>query len=156
MIQLSEPNYAANMIATLAGLPPFLRRPMLNSRVSEFPHLSKEEQTEIIINALDASPTLPFPTFATLLQTWLEILAEIPPEQRRNLLEAYATEILLHPEKLIKLHLDGIVGVFMALDPAQQNAILDTLRTILNSMDDNDKNRLMLLMPDSAKTMLNV
>ncbi|MYB47654.1 MAG: hypothetical protein F4245_02435 [Cenarchaeum sp. SB0678_bin_8] len=153
---MSEPNYAANIIATLATLPEFLRKPMLSVRISEFPGLPKEEQIDIIRNALDASPTIEFDKFAALLQTWLEILSDQTADDRRALLDAYAGEILSDPAKLAQLHMDGIVGVFLKLDTNRQNVIIATLRSILNDMSDADKARLILLMPDSIKQMLNI
>lgn len=141
---------------TLASLPEFLRKPMLSARVSEFPRLPKNEQADIIHHALDASPTIPFDRFSTLLQTWLEVVSEQGVEDRRVLLEAYAGEILANPDKLVQLHMDGIVGVFLGLEPDRQGAIVATLRMILSDMDDNDKSRLIALMPESIKQILDV
>lgn len=153
---MSEPNYAANIIVTLASLPEFLRKPMLSARVSEFPRLPKNEQIDIIHHALDASPTIPFDRFSTLLQTWLEVVSEQGAEDRRVLLEAYASEILSNPNKLIQLHMDGIVEVFLGLEPNRQNTIITTLRMILSDMDDNDKSKLIALTPESIKQMLGI
>jgi len=153
---LSEPNYAANIIVTLASLPEFLRKPMLSARVSEFPRLPKNEQVDVIHHALDASPTIPFDKFSTLLQTWLEVVSEQEAEDRRVLLEAYASEILSNPDKLVQLHMDGIVDVFLGLEPNRQNTIITTLRMILSDMDDNDKSKLIALTPESIKQILDI
>ncbi|MYB29467.1 MAG: hypothetical protein F4Y18_00270 [Cenarchaeum sp. SB0663_bin_5] len=153
---MSEPNYAANIIVTLASLPEFLRKPMLSARVSEFPRLPKNEQVDVIHHALDASPTIPFDKFSTLLQTWLEVVSEQEAEDRRVLLEAYASEILSNPDKLVQLHMDGIVDVFLGLEPNRQNTIITTLRMILSDMDDNDKSKLIALTPESIKQILDI
>lgn len=129
---------------------------MLSARVSEFPTLSKKEQVDIIHNALDASPTIAFDKFAALLHTWLEVLSEQTADDRRVLLDAYASEILSNPDKLVQLHMDGIVGVFLRLEPNQQKAVITTLRTILDDMSDAERRRLIALIPDSIKQMLDV
>ena len=141
---------------TLASLPEFLRKPMLSARVSEFPRLPKNEQVDVIHHALDASPTIPFDKFSTLLRTWLEVVSEQGAEDRRVLLEAYAGEILSSPDKLVQLHMDGIVEVFLGLEPNRQNTIITTLRMILSDMDDNDKSKLIALMPESIKQILDI
>lgn len=141
---------------TLASLPEFLRKPMLSARVSEFPRLPKNEQVDVIHHALDASPTIPFDKFSTLLQTWLEVVSEQEAEDRRVLLEAYASEILSNPDKLVQLHMDGIVDVFFGLEPNRQNTIITTLRMILSDMDDNDKSKLIALTPESIKQILGI
>ena len=153
---MSEPNYAANIIVTLASLPEFLRKPMLSARVSEFPRLPKNEQVDVIHHALDASPTIPFDKFSTLLRTWLEVVSEQGAEDRRVLLEAYAGEILSTPDKLVQLHMDGIVEVFLGLEPNRQSTIITTLRMILSDMGDDDKSKLVALMPESIKQILDI
>ena len=151
---MGEPNYAVNIIATLAGLPEFLRRPMLRARVSEFSDLSAEDKSAVIRNALDASPTIPFDVFAKLLYTWLEIVSDLPDSRRRELLESYAEQIVSHPESAVRLHLDGIVGVFASLPAERQDAISATLRGVLDGMGMPERKVLLMLMPDSAKGML--
>lgn len=151
---MSAPNYAGNIIANLAGLPEFLRKPMLRMRVAEFPGLSPDEKAEVINNALEACPTLPFPVFAKLLGTWMEVLAELPPHERRVLLEAYAGELAASPHKSVPLHMDGILGVFAGLDAAKRDAIAASIREIVRDMEPESRRRVLLLMPLSAKSML--
>lgn len=153
---MSIPNYAGNIIANLAGLPDFLRKPMLRMRVAEFPGLSAEEKVEVINNALEASPTIPFPTFAKLLRTWLEVVAELPPDQRRVLLETYAGELAAAPQKSVALHVDGILGVFKELGKAERDAIGESIRQIIGEMAPERRRRILLLMPGSARSMLEV
>lgn len=129
---------------------------MLSARVSEFPRLPKNEQVDVIHHALDASPTIPFDKFSTLLRTWLEVVSEQGAEDRRVLLEAYAGEILSNPDKLVQLHMDGIVEVFLGLEPNRQSTIITTLRMILSGMGDDDKSKLVALMPESIKQILDI
>ena len=66
MVILSEPNYAGNIIIILANLPDFLRTPILKKRMMEFFSMTVNEQDEIINNALEAGPTIPFLNFSKL------------------------------------------------------------------------------------------
>ena len=79
----------------------------------EFFSLSEPEKSEIINNALEAGPTIPFPNFSRLFKTWLKILTTLPEEQRDGLFFAYMTEIARSPQKLITFHMDGILGIFL-------------------------------------------
>ena len=82
-------NFAGNIIINLANLPDFLRNPILKKRMIEFFSLPESEKTEVINNALEAGPTIPFPNFAKLFKTWLKILTTLPEEQREGLFSAY-------------------------------------------------------------------
>ena len=77
---LSEPNHAGNIIIILANLPDFLRTPILKKRMAEFFSMSDSEKCEMIDNALEAGPTIPFPNFAKLFRTWLEVLCTVSDE----------------------------------------------------------------------------
>ena len=69
---MSEENFAGNIIVNLASLPDFLRTPILKKRMIEFDSKSESEKTEIINNALEAGPSIPFLNFSKLFK----ILAE--------------------------------------------------------------------------------
>jgi hypothetical protein len=96
---LTGPNYAGNIIVILANLPDFLRIPVLKKRMVEFFSMSDTEKMEIINNALEAGPTIPFPNFAKLFKTWLEILTTLPEEQRNGLFSGYVNEVSKSPQK---------------------------------------------------------
>lgn len=151
---MSAPNYAGNIIASLASLPEFLRKPMLTKRMAEFPGLSEEEKAEVISNALDAAPEIPFPTFAKLFGTWLQVLAEMPPAQRQDMLERYARDISAAPQRMAALHVDGILGVFLEMDASGQGAIMATVRGVIRNMEPRSRKTVLLLMPDSARAMM--
>ena len=156
MTGYSTENYAGNIIVTLSGLPDFLRKPMLTRRMSEFPRLPAEEQDEIVANALEASPSIPFPVFAKLFGTWLEVLAGMDGVGRDALLAAYARGIAAAPARVAALHMDGLVGVFAAMGPAGRETLSASIRQILAGMEPEPKRRILLLMPDTVKTMLGV
>lgn len=149
---MSEPNYAGNIIVNLASLPDFLRKPILKKRMLEFFSMNIEEQKEIINNALEAGPTIPFSKFAKLFKTWLEVLTTISEEQRTLLFSGYITEVVNVPQKLINFNLDGILEIFLALDDSKKEILAKTINKIISSLDTKTKDRLFLIIPDSAKS----
>jgi len=149
---MSAPNHAGNIIVNLAGLPEFLRKPILKKRLTEFFSMSQEDKNEIINNALQAGPTIQFDKFSTLFKTWLEILSTLPEEQRSIMFSNYISQISSHPEKLIAFNLDGIFEIFMSLDVAQREVLSATLKSIINKFDEKDKKKLFLIMPQRAKS----
>ena len=151
---LSEPNYAGNIIVVLANLPDFLRTPILKKRMVEFFQMSDPEKKQLIVNALEAGPTIPFANFSKLFKTWLEILTVLPEEQRYGLFEAYINEISDHPQKLIAFNLDGILEIFLTLDNEKQEIISQSVKKIINNFDDERKRKLLLIIPDNAQKHL--
>ncbi len=153
-ITLTEPNYAGNIIVILANLPDFLRTPILKKRMMEFFEMPDSEKKQLINNALEAGPTIPFPNFAKLFKTWLEILTELPEHQRTGLFLAYLNEISEHPQKLIIFNLDGILEIFLSLDKDKQNIISQSVKKIINSLEEERKRKLLLVIPDNAQRHL--
>ena len=153
---MAEPNYAGNIIVNLASLPDFLRRPILKKRMTEFFLLSEHERKEIISNALEAGPTIPFPNFSKLFGTWLNILVVLSDEQREGLFRAYINESIQYPQKLISFNLDGILGIFLALDEEKRNVISHTIRKVIGQLAEEKKRTILMIMPDIAKKHLGV
>ncbi|MGD8707928.1 MAG: hypothetical protein PVI88_04515 [Nitrosopumilaceae archaeon] len=153
---MSEPNYAGNIIVVLANLPDFLRTPILKKRMMEFFDMPDQEQKQLINNALEAGPTIPFPNFSKLFKTWLEILTTLSEEQRTGLFAAYIKEISVSPQKLIAFNLDGILEIFLELDSQKQEIISQSVRNIINSFDDETKRRLLVIIPDNAQKNLKI
>ncbi|MBI5697308.1 MAG: hypothetical protein HZC29_02165 [Thaumarchaeota archaeon] len=151
---MSHPNFAGNIIVNLANLPDFLRKPILKKRMEEFFTLSELDRLEIINNALEAGPTIPFPNFAKLFATWLEILATMPEEKRTVLSLAYIDEILRSPQKLILFNLDGILEIFLSLDKSHIDSIAKSVRGIISGLSEEQKRRLYLIIPQNAKVQL--
>lgn len=147
-------NFAGNIIVNLANLPDFLRNPILKKRMMEFFSLAKPDQDEVINNALEAGPTIPFPNFAKLFKTWLKILATLSEEQREGLFSAYVTEISQNPQKLISFNLDGILEIFLTLEENEKESISNTIKKIINGLEEEQKRRLMIVIPDNAKVHL--
>jgi len=147
-------NFAGNIIVNLASLPDFLRNPILKKRMMEFFSLSEPDRKEVINNALEAGPTIPFPNFSKLFKTWLKILASLSDEQRDGLFSAYIIEISQSPQKLITFNLDGILEIFLTLDENEKVVISNSIKKIINNLDEEQKRRVMLVIPDNAKLHL--
>ena len=153
---MSSPNHAGNIIVNLAGLPEFLRKPILHKRLSEFFSMTQEDKKEIINNALQAGPTIPFDKFSTLFKTWLETLCNLSEEQRIIMFSSYINEITSHPEKLIAFNLDGIFEIYMLLPTEQKSILSSTIKKIIRTFDDKDRKKLYMIIPEMAKNELGI
>ena len=110
---------------------------------------SKDEldKKEIINNALEAGPTIPFLNFSKLFKSWLKIIANLPEEHREGMFSAYITQSLLSPEKLISFNLDGILEVFLELEEKEKETISNTIKKIIGNLNDKEKKRLLIMIP---------
>ena len=151
---MPEENFAANIIINLASLPDFLRNPILKKRMIEFFSLSEEEKKEIINNALEAGPTIPFPNFSKLFKSWLKILTTLSEEQRYGLFSAYIIEVSQSPQKLINFHLDGILEIFLTLEKNEKEILANTIKKIINNLNEEEKRKILIVIPDNAKKHL--
>ena len=151
---MSEPNYAGNIIIVLANLPDFLRKPILTKRMTEFFSMSEPEKLEIINNALDAGPTIPFPNFSKLFKTWLEVLCTVSEENRQMMFSNYIKQIVKSPEKIIAFNLDGILEIFLSIDSSNQQIISFSIQNLVKNMDDDSKKKLLLLIPENARKII--
>ncbi len=149
-----EENFAGNIIINLASLPDFLRNPILKKRMVEFFSLSEPERKEVINNALEAGPTIPFPNFSKLFKSWLKILTTLSEEQREGLFSAYIVEVSQNPQKLITFNLDGILEIFLTLEKNEKEILSSTIKKIINELGEEQKRRVMLVVPDNAKKHL--
>ena len=147
-------NFAGNIIINLASLPDFLRNPILKKRMVEFFSLSEAERKEIINNALEAGPTIPFPNFSKLFKSWLKILTTLSEEQRTGLFSAYIIEVSQFPQKLINFHLDGILEIFLTLKENEKEIISNTVKKIINNLNEEEKRKILIVIPDNAKKHL--
>jgi hypothetical protein len=152
---MSEPNFAGNIILNLASLPDFLRTPIMKKRMTEFFDKNDDDKAEIIINALNAGPTIPFPNFSKLLKTWLVVLAEINKENREDMFSNYFKHILASPEKIILFNLDAIFEIFLQIEKDKQQVLASSIKTVFDRLDEKSKRRMVLLTPDSARNIFN-
>lgn len=153
---MSSPNHAGNIIVNLAGLPEFLRKPILKKRMTEFFSMNQEDKKEIIINALEGGPSIQFDKFSTLFRTWLEILSDLTEEQRTIMFSNYINEITSHPEKLIAFNLDGIFEIYNSLPIEQRSILSSTLKEIIRKLDEKETKKLNLIIPTRAKNEIGI
>jgi len=153
---MSEDNFAGNIIVNLASLPDFLRTPILKKRMVEF--FSKEEldKKEIICNALEAGPTIPFLNFSKLFKSWLKIIANLSEEHREGMFLAYIKQSLLNPEKLIAFNLDGILEMFLQLEENEKETIAKTIQKIIGNLNEQERKRILIMIPNNAKIHLKI
>ena len=154
MTILTEPNYTGNIIVILANLPDFLRKPILKKRMMEFFSMSEPDKSEIINNALDAGPTIPFPNFSKLFKTWLEVLCTISEENRHAMFSNYIKHIVNSPQKIISFNLDGILEIFLSLEQTNQEIISASVQNVIKDLDDDSKRKLLLVVPESARRFI--
>ena len=153
-VVLSEPNYAGNIIIILANLPDFLRKPILKKRMTEFFSMSDHDKSEIINNALDAGPTIPFPNFSKLFKTWLEVLCTVSEENRHMMFSNYIKHIINSPQKIIAFNLDGILEIFLSLEHSNQKIISISIQNVFKNLDQDSKRKLILLVPENARKLI--
>ena len=156
IVVLSEPNYAGNIIINLASLPDFLRKPILKKRMTEFFSMSDSEKSEIINNALEAGPTIPFPNFSKLFKTWLEVLCAFSEENRHAMFSNYIKHIINSPEKIIAFNLDGILEIFLSLEHPNREIISISIQNVIKSLDEDSKRILLLLIPENARKLIGI
>ena len=114
--------------------------------------MDEQERKEIINNALEAGPTIPFANFAKLFKTWFEVLTTISEEQRTVLFSGYINEIINFPQKLISFNLDGIFEIFLSLDGSKKEILTKTIKKIISNLDIKTKDMLFLIIPDGVKS----
>ena len=150
---LSEDNFAGNIIVNLANLPDFLRTPILKKRMLEFFSMNESEKAEIITNALEAGPTIPFPNFAKLFKTWLEVLSTVSEDNRFDMFSNYLKQIIKEPQRIILFNLDGIFEIFLSLEVSRQQILIKSIKSAFESLDKESKRKMILLTPESCKNL---
>ena len=151
---MSEENFAGNIIVNLASLPDFLRTPILKKRMIEFFSMNDSEKIEIINNALEAGPTIPFPNFSKLFKTWLEVLCTVTEENRYDMFSNYFNQIMKKPQKIILFNLDGILEIFLSLEGTNQRILSASIRNVVEHLDEGSKRKMVLLSPESARIII--
>ena len=121
--------------------------------MTEFFSKNEDDKAEIIINALNAGPTIPFPNFSKLFKTWLEVLAEINVENREDMFSNYFRHILESPEKIILFNLDAIFEIFLQVDKEKQKILISSIKNVFDRLDGESKRKMNLLTPDSARVL---
>lgn len=118
--------------------------------------MSEAEKVELINNALEAGPSIPFANFSKLFKTWLEVLSTVNEEQRTIMFSSYINEIVKVPQKLINFNLDGILEIFTSLEPSKRSILANSIRNIISRLEENPKKKMFLVIPDNAKKHLGI
>jgi len=149
---VSNNDAAGNIIQILAGLPDFLRKPMLQSRLKEFFAMSEPDRREMISTALTAAPTIDPSKLAILVRTWLEVLCEFEPDKRMIIFGTYAKQALQNPELVERLDFGSLTRTFMLLEEKQKEKITDSLHEVLFAIPNRDK--VLKLIPEDSQRAL--
>jgi hypothetical protein len=151
---VTDSQIAGNIIQILAGLPEFLRKPMLKNRMNEFFALSDIEKKEIVTNALSAAPSVDFDILSNLTKTWMEVLCEFDEEKRRKMFGAYVDVIIDSPDRLAKLNVDGLILLFNTMPENNKKLLMDSLRNLVQDLSEDKKARFLGSVPQNARTVL--
>ena len=156
IVVMAGSQIAGNIIQILAGLPEFLRKPMLKSRLNEFFTLSDIDKKETITNALNAAPAIDFKVLSNLTKTWMEVLCEFDEEKRRSMFGAYIDVIADSPDILSKLNADGLTSVFNAMQESNRQLLAGSLRNLIQNLPQDKKAKFLSAVPENAKNILQI
>lgn len=151
---MSDSNIAGNIIQILAGLPEFLRKPMLKNRLTEFFTLPEDERKETVTNALNAAPTIDLKILSNLVKTWMEVLCEFDEDKRKAMFGAYVNVIAASPDILSKLNVDGLISTFNMLPDDKKELLVNSLQGLINDLPDDKKSKFVGAIPETVKKTL--
>ncbi len=144
-------NYAENIIYILAGLPDFLRKPMLKRRLEEFFLMSKEEKEEVIENVLKALPEINTQTLRKIVMTWVEVLNQFNEEQRIEIFRLYA---FILPTYINNIDLALLIDIFNKLDGNIRETIAKDIRKSIEILDNERKDKLLSSLSADVKLLI--
>lgn len=151
---MSDSNIAGNIIQILAGLPEFLRKPMLKNRLTEFFTLPEDERKETVTNALNAAPTIDLKILSNLVKTWMEVLCEFDEDKRKAMFGAYVNVIAASPDILSRLNVDGLISTFNMLPDDKKELLVNSLQGLINDLPDDKKSKFVDAIPETVKKTL--
>lgn len=153
---MSNSNIAGNILQILAGLPEFLRKPMLKNRLTEFFTLPEDERKETVTNALNAAPAIDFNVLSNLVKTWMEVLCEFNEDRRKAMFGAYVDVISTSPEMIAKLNVDGFVSLFNSLPEDKKNILAGSLNDLIADLPSDKRSKIIDAIPQTAKKVLKI
>ncbi|UVS67940.1 hypothetical protein [Nitrososphaera viennensis] len=143
---------AGNIIQILANLPEFLRKPMLQKRLSEFFDMAEKERQETIALALAAAPTIEPQKLSVLVKTWLEVLAGFDAEKRTAIFSIYCSQIIKQPESLQRLNFQSLTDTFQSLGDREREILADSFKEVLFAFPRREK--ILAAIPDYSRKAL--
>lgn len=154
IVIMSDSQIAGNIIQILAGLPEFLRKPMLKNRLNEFFTLPDKEKKETVTNALNAAPTIDFAVLSNLIKTWMEVLCEFDEDKRKKMFGTYVDVIANSPNILSKLNVDGLISIFNSMPESSKQILAGSLQKLIQSLQQERKVKFLDAIPEGAKKVL--
>ena len=151
---MTDSQITGNIIQILAGLPEFLRKPMLKSRLNEFFALPDIDKKETVTNALNAAPTIDFKVLSSLIKTWMEVLCEFDEEKRKSMFGAYVDVIADSPDILSKLDVDGLISIFNTMPENNRQLLAGSLRSLVQNLPQDRKAKFLRAVPENANKVL--
>lgn len=151
---MSDSNIVGNIIQILAGLPEFLRKPMLKNRLTEFFTLPEDERKETVTNALNAAPTIDLKILSNLVKTWMEVLCEFDEDKRKAMFGAYVNVIAASPDILSRLNVDGLISTFNMLPDDKKELLVNSLQGLISDLPDDKKSKFVDAIPETVKKTL--
>jgi len=153
---MSDSNIAGNILQILAGLPEFLRKPMLKNRLTEFFTLPEDERKETVTNALNAAPAIDFNVLSHLVKTWMEVLCEFNEDKRKAMFGAYVDVIAVSPEVIAKLNIDGFISLFNSLPDDKKEILASSLNDLIADLPSDKRSKFVGAIPETAKKVLKI
>ncbi len=147
---MNSSNVAGNIIQILAGIPEFLRKPMMRNRINDFFALEYDERVEMIKSVIEALPSMDRGIVARLFKTWIELLYEFDYEKRLSLFKIYAMLLADNPSVLIKIDLKPLVDTFRSLQHEITTIIARDIRQVIDEMDEDKRMRMIRNLPEYA------
>ncbi len=143
---------AGNIIQILASLPDFLRKPMLQKRLTEFFDMADSEKQETIALALSAAPGIDQKKLAVLVKTWLEVLAGFDADRRTTIFRIYCRQIASKPDSISSLDFQALCGAFLSLGEKEREILSDSFKEVLLSVPARDK--ILAAIPEYPKRVI--
>ena len=107
--------------------------------MGEYYSMDKYMQRDTIRMALAAAQSIPADKLATLVKTWLEVLADFEPAKRDAMFRAYCKEIKDNPSSMRGLDLNLLTDSYLSLPQIKRNIIADSLHEVLLSIPEPQK-----------------
>ncbi len=147
---MNSSNVAGNIIQILAGIPEFLRKPMMRNRINDFFTLEYSDRVEMIKNVIEALPSMDMGIVARLFKTWIELLYEFEREKRVSLFKIYAMLLADNPSVLTKIDLKPLVDTFRSLQQEIATSIAKDIRQVIDEIDADKRMQIIRILPEYA------
>lgn len=129
-------SFVENILIILSNLPMGLRDPIVKNRLNEFLMFDKAEKREIIQNILENYSKINNEAILNLMQSWLNSLSEMRPDQINSMFYHYLVEISLKPKFLQNFDaelINSLSKILISFPQMKKDKLLNCFfETILN------------------------